>query len=59
MNSKLLLGIRSTPLEKMTVIKLNDINLQEKVKKLRTDTAVQTNLSNDSFGKYTDIDLIF
>lgn len=52
MASELLLGVRLTPVEKMTVIKLNDINLKEKVEKLRIETSEKTNLANDSFGEY-------
>jgi hypothetical protein len=52
MASELLLGVRLSPVEKMSVIKLSDINLKEKVEKLRNEAAGQTNLSNDSFGKF-------
>lgn len=51
MTSKLYLGVRLDPVEKMTVIKINEIDLKEKVEKLRTETAQQINLSNDAFGE--------
>ncbi|XP_011499065.1 PREDICTED: ubiquitin-like protein 7 [Ceratosolen solmsi marchali] len=49
MGSELLLGVRLAPVEKMSVIKVSDVNLTEKVEKLRITAAEQTNLSNDSF----------
>lgn len=52
MSTKLILGVRLTP-QSFTTVKLDHVNLDNKVEQLKNEAALQVNLPKESLGKMT------